>query len=221
MIPLPSAPRLVSTLLAAACLAGCQSTDVAEALDPTPAFAPVNHRGELRLPVDVHRVAILPVHGGGVAGPESAAVLDGVLVTALQKTRRFEVVVVSREECRRLFGATDFASVAALPHGFLDTISDRFGVDAVLFTDLTVYRPYGALALGFRSKLATTRDVRMVWAFDEVFSAEDPGMRQSVRLYQRRAAAAPLVDPAPAALQSPARFGAVAADLMFGTLPPR
>ena len=114
-----------------------------------------------------------------------------------------------------------FASVAALPHGFLDKLSAHFGVDAVLFTDLTVYRPYGPLAVGFRSKLATTRDVRMVWAFDEVFSAEDPKMRQSVRQYQRSAVGAALVDPAPAALQSPVRFGAVAADLMFGTLPPR
>lgn len=214
---IPLAPALLATVL----LAGCHSADVADALDPKPGFEPVNHRGEPRLPVDLHRVAILPVHGGTVAGPESAAALDQVLATALQKTRRFEVVVVSREDCRRLFGALDFASVAALPHGFLDQISSHYGVDAVLFTDLTVYRPYGPLAVGFRSKLATTRDVRMVWAFDEVFSAEDPKMRQSVRQHQRSASGAALVDPTPAALQSPARFGAVAADLMFGTLPPR
>lgn len=212
---------LAPALLAASLLAGCHSTDVADALDPKPGFEPINHRGELRLPLDLHRVAVLPLYAGDVADPESAATLDRVLIAALQKSRRFEVVAVSREDCRRLFGALEFASVGALPHGFLDKLSGYYGVDAVLFTDLTVYRPYGPLAVGFRSKLATTRGVRMVWAFDEVFSAEDPKMRQSVRMARRTANGAALVDPTPAALQSPARFGAVAADLMFGTLPPR
>ncbi|MFZ5494885.1 MAG: hypothetical protein ACOZE5_06050 [Verrucomicrobiota bacterium] len=184
-------------------------------------YRPVNHRGDARLPDDLHRVAVLPVHGGALAPTESAEALDGVLAAALQRQQRFEIVTVSREECRRLFGAADFSSVAALPHGFLDKLAARYAADAVLFTDLTVYRPYQPLALGFRAKLATTRDVRLVWAFDEVFSAEDPRLRRSLRLRQRTAEPAALVDPAPAVLQSPRRFGTVAADLMFGTLPPR
>jgi hypothetical protein len=61
----------------------------------------------------------------------------------------------------------------------------------------------------------------MIWAFDEVFSAEDPRLRRTIRSRQRTAVAAPLVDPTPAVLQSPARFGTVAAELMFRTLPPR
>lgn len=189
--------------------------------ESAPAYAPVNHRGDVRLPEDLHRVVVLPVHGGTLAEAESTEVLDAVLVTALQRQQRFEIVVVSRTECRRLFGAADFSSVGALPHGFLDKLAAHYAVDAVLFTDLTVYRPYQPLALGFRAKLVGTRDVRMVWAFDEVFSAEDPRMRRSVRLHQRTAAPAALVDPAPAVFQSPARFGAVAAEIMFGTLPPR
>lgn len=190
-------------------------------LDRGPGFAPVNHRGDERLPADLHRVAVLPLHGGSLAEEESTSALDAVLVAALQKQQRFEIVTVSREECRRLFGAAEFSSVGALPHGFLDQIATRYAVDAVLFTDLTVYRPHQPLALGFRAKLAGTRDVRMVWAFDEVFSAEDPLMRQSIRMSQRTAVSAPLVDPTPAVMQSPRRFGAVAADLMFRTLPPR
>ncbi len=208
----------------AAALAGCNSTtsDFTEALaGPRPAYTPVNHRGDARLPDDLQRVAVLPVHGGAVARPESVQALDRVLVSALQQRQRFEIVPVSREDCRRLFGAADFSSVGALPHGFLDAIARHYAVDAVLFTDLTVYNPYQPLAVGFRAKLATARDVRMVWAFDEVFSATDPRMRTSIRDHQRSAVDAPLVDPVPATLQSPVRFGAVAAELMFGTLPPR
>lgn len=223
---IPSRPlfRSAGALLALAALVGCHTPSrylgrlVEETEQP---YTPVNHRGEARLPADLHRVAVLPVHGGNQAGEESAGALDAVLLAALQRSQRFEVIVVSREECRRLFGATDFSSVAALPHGFIDKLAERYAVDAVLFTDLTVYRAYPPLALGFRAKLAATRDVRMVWAFDEVFSAEDPRMRRSLRLQQRVAAPTALVDPVPALLQSPARFGAVAADLMFGTLPPR
>lgn len=221
------APVLLRPVLAAlafAILGGCNSVprllDQA-GLEPGPNYTPVNHRGDSRLPASLQRVAVLPVHGGAVASGESAQALDAVLLSALQQQMRFEVVVLSREECHRLFGADDFSSVAALPHGFLDKIADHYAVDAVLFTDITVYKPYRPLALGLRAKLATVRDVRLVWAFDEVFSAEAPSMRNSVRSYYRKGDRPAPSDPVPAVLQSPVRFGAVAADLMFRTLPPR
>lgn len=184
-------------------------------------YVPVNYRGDARLPAEVQRIAVLPAHGGETIDAESAAAMDAVLRTALQRQVRFEVVVISRDECRRLFGAESFASTDALPHGFLEKIAEKYAVDAVLFTDLTVYQAYRPVSLGFRSKLATARDTRLVWAFDEVFSARQATMLASVRDYYREGDHAAPVDPVPAALQSPARFGAVAADLMFRTLPPR
>jgi hypothetical protein len=210
--------------LALVALGGCNT--VPELIDRAgveqgPYFTPVNFRGESRLPAEVQRVAVLPVDGGEIAGEESAAAMDAVLLTALQRQVRFEVVVVSREECHRLFGASAFSSVAALPHGFLEKIASHYAVDAVLFTDLTVYKAYRPLALGFRAKLATVRDVRLIWAFDEVFSADSQPMRNSVRSFYRRGDHPAPSDPVPAVLQSPIRFGAVAADLMFRTLPPR
>jgi hypothetical protein len=216
--------RPVVLALALSALGGCNT--VPELLgragvEQGPYFTPVNFRGEARLPEEVQRIAVLPVDGGSVAGEESAAAMDAVLLSALQKQLRFEVVMVSREECHRLFGATAFSSVAALPHGFLEKIAGHYAVDAVLFTDLTVYKAYRPLTLGFRAKLASVRDVRLIWAFDEVFSADSQPMRNSVRLFYRRGDHPAPTDPVPAALQSPVRFGAVAADLMFRTLPPR
>ena len=220
----PRTLRFAFTFLAVAVLGGCNSVPsmLEEAgLEQGPYYAPVNFSGDARLPDDVHRVAVLPIHGGTVARAETAAAMDAVLHAALQRQTRFEVVVVTREECRRLFGAYDFSSVAALPHGFLEKLAAHYAVDAVLFTDLTVYQAYRPLALGFRAKLAGVRDVRLVWAFDEIFSADDPKIRNSVRLYYRRSDRATPSDPMSTNLQSPARFGAVAADLMFRTLPPR
>ena len=224
MMKTSAALRFSGVLLAVAVLGGCNSVPsmLEEAgLEQGPYYAPVNFRGEARLPDDVHRVAVLPVHGGTVAQVETAAAMDAVLLTALQQQTRFEVVVVTRDECRRLFGAYDFSSVGALPHGFLEKLAEHYAVDAVLFTDLTVYKAYRPLALGFRAKLAGVRDMRLVWAFDEVFSADDPRLRNSVRHYYRRSDRAAPSDPMSTNLQSPARFGAVAADLMFRTLPPR
>ncbi|HWA28529.1 MAG TPA: hypothetical protein VG734_22960 [Lacunisphaera sp.] len=184
-------------------------------------FAPVNFRGDTQLAPDIHRVAFLPIHGGEVAAAEITADLDPVLVTALQRQLRFEVVTVSREDCQHLFGAGDFGSTAALPHGFLEKIAEKYAVDAVLFTDLTVFQAYRPLSLGLRCKLAATRDVRLIWAFDEIFSSADVKMINSVRRHYKEGYRLAPVDPTPSVLQSPTRFGAVAADLMFRTLPPR
>ncbi len=214
-------PALVTVLTL---LSGCSSvpTLVGDiALDKAPAFTPVNHRGDARLPDDVQRVAMLPIHADGTMPVEAAIALDAVLLKALQQQTRFEVVVISRTECHRLFGAADFSSVSALPHGFLEMIGSRYAVDAVLFTDITTFQAYRPLTIGFRSKLAGVRDVRLVWAFDEVFSADDPKMRNSVRQFYKAGDRSAPSNPLPTALQSPSRFGAVAADLMFRTLPPR
>jgi hypothetical protein len=203
-----------------ALLGGCHSVPALledAGLEQPLYFTASNFRADAKLPDDIQRVAILPVHGGTVADEASAAALDAVLLKALQQQTRFEVVVLSREECHRIFGSNDYSSVAALPRGFLETIGSRYAVDAVLFTDLTTYQAYRPLSLGLRSKLAAVRDVRLIWAFDEIFSADDPKVR---RFYGQSDRAAPS-SPLPTALQSPLRFGAVAADLMFRTLPPR
>lgn len=204
--------------LALVALTGCAQFRLSEEIPP---YAPANFRGDARLPGDVQRVAILPTHGGEAIDDESAAAMDAVFLKALQRQVRFEVVVVTREECRRVFGADSFGSTEALPHGFLEKIAEKYAADAVLFTDLTVYQAYRPISLGFRSKLATVRDTRLIWAYDEILSASQPSMLVSVREYYRQGDRTAPVDPVPAALQSPARFGAVAADLMFRTLPPR
>lgn len=208
-------------LVAPLLLGGCAFFDIQLPPPPVAAYAPTNYKGEVRLPAEIHRVAVLPAHGGDVTDPESAAALDPVLLTALQRQVRFEIVTLSRDDCRRMFGAGSFGSTDALPPGLLEKIATTYAVDAVLFTDITVYQPYRPIILGFRAKLATAHDVRLVWAFDEVFSGGDAAMRTSVHDYYEGVDKSPAMDVSAAVLQSPTRFGAVAADLMYKTLPPR
>lgn len=214
-------------LLLGAALAGLTGCVQGPALDDRarlgPFFVPRNFAGEPMLPAALHRVLVLPVSAGELAPAETAVTLDAAIVAALQQQQRFEIVVLGREEALRRFGAREFSSVSALPHGFLEKCRDYYGCEGVLFVDLTVYHPYRPQALGFRAKLALIQDVRLIWNFDETFSAENPAVVNSVRRYYYRddTRSGPPVDFSASALQSPGRFAAYAADAMFSTLPPR
>lgn len=204
-------------------LAGCETVpDRYDSVYLGPFYQPKNFVGEKQLPADVRRVVVLPIATASVAPTETGESLDAVVVAALQKQQRFEVVRLTREECRRWFGADAFASAEALPHGMIDQLARRFAADAVMFVDLTVYEPYRPQTIGLRAKLATVKEVRLLWTFDEVISARDPAVANSARrqFLTTDRGAQPL-DLSPAALQSPSRFAAFAAEAMFATLPPR
>ena len=212
-------PGLAALWLLAGC-AGLPSLN--EPQDTAPAYQPRNFAGDAALPATLRRVVLLPVYAGNVASPETAAALDQALLVALQKQVRFEVVPLPREQNRLRFGAGEFSSVSALPPGYVAKVAAEAGADAVLFVDLTVYQPYRPLAVGFRAKLATAAEVRLVWTFDEVISAGDPGVARSARRqYARADRSGEPVDLSATVLQSPGRFTAFAAAAMFSTLPPR
>ena len=212
-----------SFLIVAACLAltaGCMNPGLTDSSRRGPYFAPANHVGDPSLG-GIRRVVLLPSAGGGVAPPESMADLDAVFATELQRERRFEVVPLSREQCARLFLASEFSSVSALPAGFMDVLKREFAADAVMFVDVTVFHAYQPIALGLRGKLATFRDGRLVWTFDEVFSADNAAVANSARRHVLKGDSGGVpADLSPAVLQSPARFTGYAAAEMFDTLPP-
>ena len=211
---LPCAGLSVALLLAA----GCTTSSGSHA---GPLFVPVNHAGDAVLPTNVRRVVLLPLAGGEVAPAASMVDLDPVVAAALQHQNRFEVITVSRDACRRLFSVEELSSVQALPPNFMAVIRHEFAADAVLFVDVTVFRAYRPLALGFRAKLATVTDVRLVWTFDNLFTASDPAVANSASRHLRTDGLPQVpADLGAAALQSPSRFTAYAAEAMFSTLPP-
>lgn len=204
-------------------LGGCETVPAPD--DPVrfgPFYQPRNFSGAPALPADIRRVVILPVSADGVVPIETALTLDRVFTAALHQQERFEVVRLGREDCSRWFGAGALASTAPLPHGFLDHLAAHFAADAVLFIDLTAYRAYRPQAIGLRAKLATVRDIRLLWNFDEIISADDPTVANSARRrYLRTDRATQPLDLSASALQSPSRFATFAAEAMFATLPPR
>lgn len=205
--------RSIPVLAAALLVAGCAEIPFPE--EPLP-YVPRNHAGDARLPATLHRVVLLPVAPAGLATLGDLDRLDAQVLLALQRAQRFEVVALHRAECRRRYGVDSFVSAAALPPGLLERLGRDFAAEGVMFVDLTALQPYPPLAVGLRAKLATVADVRLVWTCDEVFAADDPAVVVAVR---RRLH--PPGDAATGVLQSPARFGAFAAEAMFATLPPR
>lgn len=199
---------------------GCAVPSEFDSARVGPFFTPANTLGEPSLG-GMRRVVVLPIWSGDVAPPEAAAELDPAIVTALQREHRFEVVTLPREESRRRFRAEAMSSTGALPPELMAALKREYAADAVLFIDLTVYKPYRPLAIGFRAKLATIDAPRLVWTFDDVFSTEDAAVANSARNFflgaDRRGVPADLT---PAVLQSPGKFASYAAAAMFSTLPP-
>jgi hypothetical protein len=212
----------VIAALAFLTLAGCMNPSINDSARIGPFHAPLNHTGDPELPATLRRVVLLPIAGGSIAPAESVAALDPVFVAELQKQNRFEVVTISRAECLRRFRSEEFLSTSALPHDFAGMLHRFYGADGVMFVDLTVFKPYRPLIIGVRAKLVTVDyDVRIVWAFDNVFSANDARVANSARNHyidsDRRDIPADFTQ---AALQSPSRFAGYVAAEMFETLPP-
>lgn len=212
-------PRAVA-VLSLAFLAGCMAPAINDPARVGPFYAPVNFRGEPSLS-GIRRVVVLPVCGGTLAPQETVATFDPIFIAALQQQHRFEVVPLAREDCLRKFHKAEFSSVAALPRDFMASLKREFAADAVLFVDITVFRPYRPLGLGLRAKLATIEGTRIVWTFDDAFSTDNPAVANSARHHALTGDRGDVpADLTPAVLQSPARFADYAASAMFATLPP-
>jgi hypothetical protein len=215
--------RNLGLALACGCLllSGCASSLSRDPLQRGPFFTPTNATGEASLPSDLRRVIVLPLHGGELAPAESCAALEPVFVAALQRENRFEVVTLTREECRRRYGVESLASTSALPRDLLAGLRRDFAVDAVMFVEFTAFTAYRPLTLGVRAKLAVVADSHLVWAFDNIFAAENPAVANSARRFfaasDRREVPGDLT---PAVLQSPSRFAEYVAAAMYATLPP-
>ncbi len=212
----------VSLATAALVFSGCGTTAPNDPARIGPFYTPRNFAGDPQLPADMRRVVLLPIYGGSVANPESTGALDPVFVTELQKQNRFEIVVLSREDCLHRYRMPEISSTAALPHNFMAGLRRDYAADGVMFVDVTAFKAYRPLVLGVRAKLASiTGDTRLVWTFDNMFSAADPAVANSARRHflssDPRGVPADL---SKATLQSPAKFASYVAATAFSTLPP-
>ena len=120
------------------------------------------------LPTELRRVALLPVAYDSEATDlaDGCRILQPVVSEQLIDTKRFEVVSVDPALLRERTGQSAWTGKEVLPNGFLETMRTWSGCDAVMFCELTAYRAYSPVCIGWRMKLVDTRTQRILSAAD-------------------------------------------------------
>ncbi len=213
--------RTAGALFLAFCIAGCGHLRETLRDGLGPAFEPTNHYSNGTIPNSVARIAFLPVYHEAFED-ELVESINETFVSALNRTVLFEVAAVSRDALESEFGHRQFSSVAPIPHGLFSYLKSDFDADAVLLTELTQLRAYRPISVGIRARLIEIETGRIVWAFDEFFTASEPRVSAAAK----RFSTAHLRDRYPlregdGILQSPTRFSQYVAHEVFSTLPQR
>jgi hypothetical protein len=177
-----------------------------------------------RLAPDIKRVVVLPI----ACDPQRPELLDGctllqpILETELTKTGRFEVVPANAESLCIRTGSDFWTGSEVLPNDFLTGLREQYGCDAVLFCQLTEFRSYSPLAVGWRMRLVEVRSRQTLWAVDEMFDGGNASVLSGATQYQaaeegpvsKRSGHWPIS-------VSPRRFAQYAAAQILATLPER
>ena len=177
-----------------------------------------------RLPDGIRRVAVLPLaydsqHGDVEAG---AAELKHVLETELRKAQRFELTIISPEQCKLWTGRPNWSAKEKLPPDFFTRLNEHLGCDAVLFVELSDYRAYPPLTVGWDLRLVDVNARTIIWAADEIFDAADPAVATGARRYQlSREHFNPILVDSRQALISTRCFGEYTVETLIATLPAR
>jgi hypothetical protein len=173
---------------------------------------------------EIKRVAVLPLACEDQRPDlaDGCETLQSVLQMELQRTRKFEVVCVKPESLRDSTGSLAWTGCEILPRNFCDAVHEVSGCDAVLFSQLTVFRPYEPLAIGLRMKLVNARTGQTLWSVDELVDAGECGVLKRAGPLQELGSwiSVPGCDEWELK-NSPRRFAQYAADKVLGTLPKR
>jgi hypothetical protein len=137
-----------------------------------------------RLPPDIRRVALLPLTSAvNDRGSQSGAdALQSTLYGEISKARLFETILITPEKLQEWTGRRKWQQNDVLPADFLIRLKEETGCDAVLFSQLSYYRAYPPIAIGWRMLLVRPEGA-LVWSIDETFDAGEPAVVNSVRKY--------------------------------------
>jgi hypothetical protein len=201
----------ISLLLAA----GCETPKVVKSF--TDPVVPSYHTDASATPL--HRVAVLPIdfdQGNQVTPNE----LDLVFHAELTKTSAFEVIPISREELSAHFGIPQLSSVQVIPGDLLERLVQDYGVDGVLFTDVTHYFPYRPIAIGVRCKLVDAHTGLQRWVFDHVFDSGAPEVAIAAKQFSigQESEQLPIATTGAGILDSPSQFGKYVAHETYRSL---
>ena len=190
---------LYLTVVGSVLLGGC--AQIRQMDDPTikgPFHTAVNvHVTPNGLPATFQRVAVLPlIHGRGNRGAERGVPLvRQVFTQELSRARVFDVVTITPEQLYTMAGVRAVYADQKLPVGLIDKIKEVTGCQGVLFAELTTYRAYPPVAVGWKLHLFDLETEELLWATDEVYDAGQAPVANALRRHLRDSLAPNLVAP--------------------------
>lgn len=207
----------LATVFLASLVAGCQTGKKAVTLVKPP--PPQNYFSSEPIGIPIRRVALLPIYNDKYPA-EQLRLLDTAFNAELTKKSIFEVVPVSRASMESFFGQRQFLSVENLPANLLEKLRERYGVDGIVFTDITHYSPYRPMSIGVRAKLVDAVSGEVRWAFDYIFDSGNPTIAQAAKVYQSRynLDSLPIAGDGGTVLISPTRFAKFVANQTYVSL---
>ncbi|MEW6304178.1 MAG: hypothetical protein AB1705_11945 [Verrucomicrobiota bacterium] len=135
------------------------------------------------------------------------------------KTREFEVVSVSEELVKTWSGRDSWRSDEMLPKDLLARIHTETGCDAVLFSQVTGFKGYPPLMIGWKLSLVTVPQGQPVWVADEWFDAADERVVTAARRFEQGGLLPDSLRDGWAVLHSPSRFADFSLSALLGLLP--
>jgi len=137
---------------------------------------------------NVRRVAILPLipSRGNRDSERGVPYMQPILNEEFSRNRIFDVVTVTPDRLKRLFNRQAIYADDPLPHDFLTTIGKETGCQAILFAELTTFRAYPPVALGWKLHLFDLESEELIWAVDEVFDGGQSPVANSLRRHIRK-----------------------------------
>jgi hypothetical protein len=173
-------------------------------------------------PREIRRVAILPMaynenQPNTVSGRD---LLEPILHTELAKAQRFECISVSAEFVKKWTHKEKWSATEMLPGDMIQILKTELGCDAVMFPELTQYRPYPPLVIGWNMKLVSVSTQEILWAVDETFDAGELPVANAARRFEmQREQPNPVLAESRQVLISPRRFGQFTAKTLVASIP--
>jgi len=201
------------------------TTGCASALQRHPASPKIQLANVYRPPLagEMTRVAVLPL-SGDVQPPDALREMDKTFHAEFNKPQVFEGVQIQRPEMEEIIHQDQISSAEAIPQELLLALQQKYGAEAVLFTDITYYRPYRPISISVRTKLVSLKTNEVLWAIDATFDSAEPGVAAAARAFSKLTEQNPVILKATdssGVLLSPQRFARFVAREIFATLPKR
>lgn len=202
-------------------MSGCATDRSAATPDP---HQPDNvYRLSPYLPIDVRRVAVLPisVERDDWQADAGRAQIELVLQEELGRVKKFELIIVTPEQLQLWTGKPAWQAEEKLPAAFLEKLREKLACDGVLFSHLRPYHAYQPIVVGWNLKLVDVRRREILWSADEVFDASQPPVASQARQFQNGGWRSWFSTDSGSILLSPRQFSQFTLNSLLSTLPGR